>query len=93
MWEVESISYAELQDWLLYVRQNGPLNPMIRMEAAIGRALLPFLRKGTKLKDVMPWPREAEPTPEAIAQALMAAFRAGGGTGGKMKYRLRKKHG
>ena len=89
------MSYAERQDWLLYIRENGPLNPMLRFEAAIGRAVLPFLKKGAQLKDLMPWPRavEGEGTPEAVAQALMAAFKAGGGTGGKVKFKVRKKHG
>lgn len=85
------MSYAEFQDWLLYVRENGPLNPLLRLESAIGRAVLPFLKKGTRLQDVMPWPRQMEmATPEAIGQVLMQAFKSTGGNGKKAKYRVRK---
>lgn len=92
--ELESrMSHGEMRDWIQYVKQFGPLNPSIRFEAAIGRAVLPFLKKGTRLQDLMPWPRtDVEATPDAIGQALMAAFRAGGGKGKKAKYRVRK-HG
>lgn len=88
------MSYAERQDWLRYVKENGPLNPLLRMEAAIGRAVLPFLKKGTRLQDLMPWPKEidVEGTPDAVAQALIAAFKAGGGKGKKARYKV-KKHG
>lgn len=86
------MSFAERQDWLRYVKENGPLNPMLRIEAAIGRAVLPFLKKGTRLQDLMPWPKAAdiEATPDAIGQALMAAFKAGGGKGKKAKYKVKK---
>lgn len=85
------MSYAEFQDWLIYVRENGPLNPSLRIEAAIGRAVLPFLKKGTRLQDLMPWPRgELEGTPEAVGKALMAVFQSGGGKGKKAKYKVRK---
>lgn len=89
------MSYAERQDWLLYIRENGPLNPLLRMEAAIGRAVLPFLKKGTRLHDLMPWPKkvEEEGTPEAVGLALLAAFRATGKEGKKARYKVRKKHG
>jgi hypothetical protein len=88
------MTYAERQNWLRYVKENGPLNPLLRMEAAIGRAVLPFLKKGARLQDLMPWPRavDVEGTPEAVGHALMAAFAAGGGNGKKAKYKVRK-HG
>lgn len=88
------MSHAEFRDWLLYIRENGPLNPMLRMDAAIGRAVLPFLKKGTKLQDLMPWPhkQDEEGTPEAVGMALLAAFKSSGKSGKKAKYKVRKKH-
>lgn len=47
----------ELAVWRAYVDENGPLNPSLRVESAIARAVLPFL-KGAKMRDLMPWPRE-----------------------------------
>lgn len=89
------MSYAERQDWILYVQENGPLNPMIRMEGAIARALLPFLKKGTKLTDIMIWPipPAVEGTPQTVMQLLANIFRAGGKGGKKLKYKVRKSHG
>ena len=85
------MSYAEQQDWLLYIRENGPINPYLRLEAAIGRAVLPFLKKGTKLVDLMPWLKSPdEGTAEEVSQVLMAALRSGGGSGRKARYKVRK---
>lgn len=54
------MSQDELNLWVAYVEKNGPLNPMLRVEAAIARAVSPFL-KGVKPKDLMIYPREPEP--------------------------------
>lgn len=48
----------ELSIWRAYVDENGPLNPSLRVESAIARAVIPFLNKGTRMRDLMPWPRE-----------------------------------
>lgn len=70
------MSYDELQTWVAYVDENGPLSPALRIEGAIARAVSPFL-KNTKLKDLMPWPRQAEVElpPKDMAAQLAAKFK------------------
>lgn len=70
------MSYQELQTWVAYVDENGPLNPALRVEGAIARAVSPFL-KHTKPKDLMPWPRQPEIELEAkdMAAQLAAKFK------------------
>jgi hypothetical protein len=48
----------ELSLWRAYTDENGPLFAPLRLESAVARAVLPFL-KGAKMRDLMPWPREA----------------------------------
>lgn len=55
----QRMPYAELHAWIAYVEENGPPNPCLRMEAAIARAVSPFL-KNAKPRDLMPWPRERD---------------------------------
>lgn len=58
----------ELSLWRAYTDENGPLFAPLRLESAVARAVLPFLKKGTQLRDLMTWPREAPrvlPTAEA----------------------------
>lgn len=50
------MSRAEFQSWILYIEENGPVSPMLRIDAAIARAALPFLKKGTPMSALMPWP-------------------------------------
>lgn len=64
---------AELQTWVAYVEENGPLNQSLRMEAAIARAVSPFL-KNAKPRDLMPFPRL--PEPEATPEMLMMMFKS-----------------
>jgi hypothetical protein len=52
------MSHAEVMRWMDFRERNGPLNPMLRMDAAIARAISPFL-KGDK-RSLMPWPKEPE---------------------------------
>lgn len=61
------MSNAELHTWAAYIETNGPLSAVLRTDAAIARAVSPFL-KGAKPKDLMPWPKEPEQeaTPEAV---------------------------
>lgn len=56
----------ELNLWVSYVDENGPVNPSLRVDAAVARALSKFIRN-SKPSDFMPWPRKPEPelTPEA----------------------------
>lgn len=72
----ERMTYAELTHWYAYAEENGPLNPMIRTDAAVARAVLPFVRDG-KMRDFMPWPKEldVEATPEDFMTMLKSAKR------------------
>lgn len=56
----QRMSQAELLSWVEYVKVNGPLNPMLRMEATIARAVVPFLGKNATVRKFMLWPREEE---------------------------------
>lgn len=67
------MTFSELQIWESYVTENGPLHPSLRVEAAIARAVVPFLGKNTKVRDMMPWPKE--PEPEATPEAVVLMFR------------------
>lgn len=49
----------ELNMWVAYVEENGPLNLPLRIESAIARAVTPFL-KGATPRDLMVWPKEPE---------------------------------
>lgn len=49
----------ELNTWVAYIEENGPLNQSLRMEASIARAVSPFL-KNTNPRDLMMWPRQPE---------------------------------
>lgn len=64
---------SELTGWIAYVEQNGPMNPNLRIESAIARAVAPFLRN-TKPRDLMVWPRQAEP--DASPEALVMMFKS-----------------
>lgn len=63
---------TELNVWVEYVKENGPLNASLRLEAAVARAVVPFL-KNAKPRDMMPWPRE--PEREATPDALFLMFK------------------
>lgn len=71
------MSNAELHTWGAYVQEMGPLSVTLRNDAAIARAVLPFL-KNAKMSDFMPWPKEpeVEATPEAVFAMLKTAATA-----------------
>lgn len=69
------MSVAELSMWQAYVAENGPLNMALRFEHTIARAVLPFLKKGTEPKLIAPFPREPEPEPADVPQAVHALFK------------------
>lgn len=66
------MSAQEMSSWASYVEENGPLNPMLRLESAVARAVAPFL-KNVKPRDMMPWPRE--PEPEATPETMIMMFK------------------
>lgn len=74
--EVKRMSMSELATWTEYVQENGPLNFSLRMEAAVARAVTPFLRKAN-FRDFMPWPRqpEGEPPVDQMKSGLLGIFR------------------
>ena len=72
--EIRAMPNAEYVRWIAYVEKNGPLNPSLRMEAAVAR-LAALWAKDAKPADFMPWPRQ--PDVEATPQMLMAVLTAG----------------
>lgn len=62
--------------WQLYRQKNGPMNPMLRTDAAIARAVSPFIQKTTP-RDFMPWPKEpeVEATVEDVFRLIKTAAR------------------
>lgn len=67
------VTNDELLGWILYIQECGPLNPSLRIEAAIGRGVVPFL-KGAKVRDFMPWPKQ--PEREATIDDFMSILKA-----------------
>lgn len=67
----------ELNGWGEYIRINGPLNPILRNDAAIARLGVSMAGRGAKMENFMPWPiKEPEPLdPEKVMAKLQAAFR------------------
>lgn len=66
------MTQSELNLWLAYVEENGPLNLALRIESAIARGVAPFL-KNAKPRDLMVWPRQ--PEPEATPETLHMMFK------------------
>ena len=66
------MSQDEFQTWIAYVEENGPLNQSLRIESAIARAVVPFL-KNAKVRDLMTWPRD--PETEATPENLLLMFK------------------
>lgn len=52
------MAYSERNDWLRYIERNGPLNPILRNDAAMAR--LAVSMTGGKMEAFMPWPKVAE---------------------------------
>lgn len=70
------VTQDEVNLWAAYMEENGPLNIALRVEAAVARAVAPFL-KNTKPKDLMPWPKqEQDIETQDMASSLMAQFTA-----------------
>ena len=68
----QRMTQGELPTWVAYVEENGPLNPMLRMEAMLAKIASPFF-KNSKPKDWMTWPRL--PEPDATPEALLSMFK------------------
>lgn len=64
---------AELQTWIAYVDENGPLNIPLRIEAALARSTAPFMGRQVKPRDLMVWPKE--PEQEASLAETFALFK------------------
>lgn len=69
----QRMSRAELQTWIAYIDENGPLNPSLRIEAAVARAVAPFMGRGVSVRELMPWPKE--PEQEASLAETFALFK------------------
>jgi hypothetical protein len=61
------MSHAEVMRWIEYRERNGPMNPMLRLDAAVARAIGPFL-KGDK-RALLPWPKESD-TPASLDDVM-----------------------
>lgn len=70
--EVRQMSMEELATWEAYATENGPMNLALRIEAAVARAVSPFM-KNSKPRDFMPYPIEKEP--EATPDKLFMMFK------------------
>lgn len=69
-----NISIAEFECWWQYRKKYGPLNPMLRNDAAIARlSVLVAAVNGHKRKasDFMPWPEQQTESIDDIELAQM----------------------
>jgi hypothetical protein len=62
------MTVEELSSWITYREIVGPLNPLLRLDAAVARAVSPFV-KGDK-SSLMPYPKE--PEQDATLEDFMA---------------------
>jgi hypothetical protein len=64
------MTYAELLSWMEYRERYGPLNPMLRNDAAIAR--MASAMTGAKMEAFMPWPRQraAEPSFDELVNKI-----------------------
>ena len=69
-----TMTQEELGLYVAYMEENGPFNPMLRLEMAIARGISPFMGRGYKPKDWMLWPKvEKKPSLEEWAARLKVA--------------------
>lgn len=70
----QRMSSAELHMWAAYVDRNGPLSTNLRTDAAIARAVSPFIKEAS-MRDFMPWPKEedVEATVDDVFKMIKAA--------------------
>ena len=63
------MTYSERNDWLRYIEKNGPLNPILRNDAAMARLAVGMT--GGKMEGFMPWPKiEQEPEGPSFLKLL-----------------------
>jgi hypothetical protein len=62
---IEKMTGHELMGWKLFEDEFGPLNIGLRFDAAIARAVHPFLKSGTPIEALMPWPKKIDSGEEA----------------------------
>jgi hypothetical protein len=78
----ERMTFAEFSNWLAFERIYGPVNPLLRLDAAVARAVAPFLKRDARVREyLMPWPKEPveEESPASVEQVmqLLSAVRRG----------------
>lgn len=68
------MTYGEFRRWQKYIEIYGPVNPIMRNDAAVAR--LGVSMSGAKMESFMPWPKqpEQEVTVEGAMKVLMGAF-------------------
>lgn len=65
----EKMSYSELARWKVYQDVNGPLNPILRNDAAAAR--LARAMAGGEMSNFMPWPKlEKEDSMQSFEKVL-----------------------
>lgn len=75
------ITPREVQGWMLYEKEFGPLHLGLRIERAIAQVGAPFFKdkagRQLTIRDLMPWPREEEKvaTPQDIMGLLMGTVK------------------
>jgi hypothetical protein len=71
------MSAEEMHRWALYRKKYGPMNSMLRLDAALARAAAPFMGRNVKASDLMPWPDKSqdELTPESVMAVLTGVKR------------------
>ena len=68
----QRMTQDEMQTWVAYVEENGPLNSSLRIEAMLARVAAPFFKQ-VKPRDLMIWPKL--PEPEATPETLLSMFK------------------
>lgn len=68
----QRMTQDEMQTWVAYVEENGPLNSSLRIESMLARVAAPFFKQ-VKPRDLMIWPRQQEP--EATPEKLLSMFK------------------
>lgn len=68
------MTYGEFRRWQKYIEIYGPVNPIMRNDAAVARLAVAYT--GGKMEAFMPWPKEPERevTVDETMNVVMSAF-------------------
>ncbi|MEO8466239.1 MAG: hypothetical protein ABI640_12920 [Gammaproteobacteria bacterium] len=68
----ERMTFEELMGWMAYSEEMGPINPILRLDAAVARAVAPFVGVSTR-RQMMPFPKT--PEKEASIEEFMGILK------------------